>query len=256
MTNFNGKYCWVDLTTTNIEASKRFYSDLFQWNFEEEKAPQGGTYHIAKVGDSAVAGLMTQSPEQKGAPSSWNTYFGVDSLETFSKKAEEFGAQTVVARQSVGDHGALSVLKDPTGAYFCTWQSKNPADLEKPFASNTPGHFGWTELATNDLDRAGRFYSEVFEYTPAAFGAEQKDATYFTFNYEGKPQAGLMGIPSDKTDVPSHWANYVTVENCDRTLEKATQLGAQTLYGPVDVPNVGRFAKIRDPQGAVIAFIS
>ncbi len=257
MTITKGKFCWVDLTTTNIEASKKFYGDLFQWTFTEEKAPQGGAYWMANVDGKGVAGLMGQTPTQKGVTPTWNTYFTVDSLAEFATKAEKLGAKTIVPRQPVGDFGALAVHQDPTGAYFCTWENTKSGDMtDKTFTSKTPGFFAWTELVTADIDRAGKFYSEAFGYSPEAITFGEGSPKYYIFKSNGEPQAGLMAMPSDAGKMPPHWANYVSVANCDRTLERATQLGAKTLFGPQDIPTIGRIATIQDPQGAVISFIA
>jgi predicted enzyme related to lactoylglutathione lyase len=55
--------------------------------------------------------------------------------------------------------------------------------------------------------------------------------------------------------VPSHWLVYVAVEDCDGTMEKAKRLGGRALTDAMDVPGVGRFAVLQDPQGAVFAAI-
>ncbi|RMG61620.1 MAG: VOC family protein, partial [Calditrichaeota bacterium] len=56
-------------------------------------------------------------------------------------------------------------------------------------------------------------------------------------------------------DVPSHWLVYFAVEDCDATVKTAQSLGGQVLVSPSDIPGVGRFAILQDPQGAVFAII-
>jgi hypothetical protein len=65
--------------------------------------------------------------------------------------------------------------------------------------------------------------------------------------------AGLMALPD--ASVPPLWQPYVAVEDADATTAKAKELGASTLMGPMDIPNVGRIAVLRDPQGAVFGII-
>jgi hypothetical protein len=55
--------------------------------------------------------------------------------------------------------------------------------------------------------------------------------------------------------VPPHWMIYVTVANCDERAARAGQLGGQICVPPTDIPNVGRFAVIADPQGAAFSLI-
>jgi predicted enzyme related to lactoylglutathione lyase len=56
-------------------------------------------------------------------------------------------------------------------------------------------------------------------------------------------------------EVPPHWAVYFAVDDTDATAEKAKQLGGQVQVEPMDIPDVGRFAVISDPQGAVFSVI-
>jgi predicted enzyme related to lactoylglutathione lyase len=56
-----------------------------------------------------------------------------------------------------------------------------------------------------------------------------------------------------KPGVPTHWLAYTSVENVDGAVEKAQSLGAEVLVPPMDIPNVGRMAILRDPQGAAFA---
>jgi hypothetical protein len=56
--------------------------------------------------------------------------------------------------------------------------------------------------------------------------------------------------------MPPMWGAYVTVDDVDLTARTAEQLGARLLVPPTDIPNVGRFCVIQDPQGAVINAIT
>jgi hypothetical protein len=61
-----------------------------------------------------------------------------------------------------------------------------------------------------------------------------------------KPEMGKM---------PAHWYPYFGVEDCDAVAAKAKGMGAQIHMPPTDIPNVGRFAVIGDPQGAAFAIL-
>ena len=54
---------------------------------------------------------------------------------------------------------------------------------------------------------------------------------------------------------PSNWLGYVMSDDCDATFGKVTALGAKPIMPPQDIENVGRFAVVMDPQGAVFSFI-
>ena len=78
---------------------------------------------------------------------------------------------------------------------------------------------------------------------------------YTEFQVGGKSIAGMMAMTAQHGNAPPHWLPYVMVDDCDRTLRKATSLGAKTYVGPMDIENVGRFAVFADPAGAVLAVI-
>jgi len=118
----------------------------------------------------------------------------------------------------------------------------------------THGAFSWVELLTIDPEAAGKFYAELFGWelvsSPVAGGE------YTAVKVASRPVGGIMKMPSDvPPGVPPHWGVFVTVEDVDATVSKARELGAQVARAPADVPGVGRFAVLRDPQGAMFAVI-
>ena len=65
-----------------------------------------------------------------------------------------------------------------------------------------------------------------------------------------------MPTPAETPDMPPSWGLYITVDDVDATAEKATGLGATVCVPPSDIPEVGRFCVLQDPQGAFISIIS
>jgi predicted enzyme related to lactoylglutathione lyase len=70
------------------------------------------------------------------------------------------------------------------------------------------------------------------------------------------PAGGMMRIQSEWGEVPPHWATYFSVDDCDATVTAAVELGATPVGPTMDVPHVGRFAWLADPQGAMFAVIT
>ncbi|MGH7572889.1 MAG: VOC family protein, partial [Gemmatimonadota bacterium] len=66
---------------------------------------------------------------------------------------------------------------------------------------------------------------------------------------------GVMELPQEACDqgAPPHWTAYVAVDDVDATAKKAGKLGGKVVVEPRDIPDVGRFAILHDPQGASIA---
>lgn len=117
-----------------------------------------------------------------------------------------------------------------------------------------PGAFSWCELITKDVTAAREFYSKLFGWTTEEMGVG--DMAYTVVKAGGKAMGGIMVIPAEcKTERPA-WGTYVTVDDVDATARLAEELGAKILVPPKDIPQIGRFCVLEDPQGAVIAAIT
>ena len=64
-----------------------------------------------------------------------------------------------------------------------------------------------------------------------------------------------MQMTEEWGELPSHWMIYFSVADCDAAAAKATELGGSVKVPPTDIPPVGRFSVIQDPQGAVFSII-
>jgi len=120
--------------------------------------------------------------------------------------------------------------------------------------SATHGAFSWTELTTSDRKAARKFYGTLL-------GWELKDmdmghGTYTIINVGGQGIGGITDIPPNAKGMPSAWGGYVTVDDVDAVAAKVPGLGGRVLLAPMDIPTVGRFATIMDPQGATISLIT
>jgi hypothetical protein len=64
-----------------------------------------------------------------------------------------------------------------------------------------------------------------------------------------------MALPEEarRAGAPASWLPYVATPDVDVLVQQAMSLGARVLTGPLDIPGVGRFAVVADPQGAVFA---
>jgi predicted enzyme related to lactoylglutathione lyase len=80
--------------------------------------------------------------------------------------------------------------------------------------------------------------------------------TYTLVKVGGTDVGGIMATPPEAQGMPPMWGVYVTVDNVDATAKTAEKLGVKILVPPTDIPDVGRFCVIQDPQGAVISAIT
>lgn len=116
--------------------------------------------------------------------------------------------------------------------------------------SYRPGHVVWRELMSTDFDRSKAFFTELFGWT--ATDMPMPESTYTIFSLGERGIAGGMQNPPE-SPAPSAWNSYVSVPDVDAALARATKLGGKALYEIHDMPDIGRFVGIMDPQGAVLS---
>jgi len=104
----------VELSSTDLDASKAFYGKLFDWKLEDMPMGPEASYTMIQVGDGTGGGMMKQMIP--GAPSSWLAYVLVDDIEAATRKAQALGAKVMKDVTEVPDMGWFSVIVDPTGA--------------------------------------------------------------------------------------------------------------------------------------------
>jgi uncharacterized protein len=118
----------------------------------------------------------------------------------------------------------------------------------------TPDHgkFVWYELMTTDTAAAESFYRSVIGWT--AQDAGMPDMAYTLFSAGDAKVAGLMAIPERILADGGHpfWMGHVAVDDVDATAALAKQQGGAVHREPTEIPGVGRFAVLADPQGAVL----
>jgi predicted enzyme related to lactoylglutathione lyase len=117
------------------------------------------------------------------------------------------------------------------------------------------GAFSWCELMTTDVEAAKGFYTKLFGWDTEVM--TMPGMSYTVVKAGGKGIGGIMDMPPDAPrGTPPMWGSYVTVDDVDATAKTAEKLGAKLLVPPRDIPDVGRFCVIQDPQGAVISAIT
>ena len=117
------------------------------------------------------------------------------------------------------------------------------------------GMISWHELMTGDVEGAKKFYTELLGWTLQEFPMEEGES-YWVVKVGDEGMGGIMKTPPDAAGVPPHWGLYITVDDVDASAKKAERLGAKILVPPMDIPKVGRFAVLQDPQGAAFAIIT
>ena len=247
-----GTFCWVELATSDSAAAKTFYSQLFGWECVDNPMGPDSFYTILRLNGKDVGGLFQLMPEMaaEGVPPNWLSYVSVANADETAEKAKAAGATLMKEPFDVATLGRMAVIQDPTGGVFALWQ---PLEHQGAGVYNLPGSFCWNELGTHDTQKAGEFYSELFGWTRETnqFGPIE----YTMFSHGDRGAAGMFKIPPEMGPMPPHWLVYFAVDDCDAKVQKATELGASVIRPADDIPGIGRFAILTDPQGAAFAVI-
>ena len=113
------------------------------------------------------------------------------------------------------------------------------------------GAFGWFELMTTDVAAAKEYYGKLFGWEYEEVPMDGGDP-YTLVKVDGKPVAGMMGQPDECRGMPPCWDIYISVDNADDTVKMVTENGGKVLRPVCEIPDMGRFAVVQDPQGAVL----
>jgi predicted enzyme related to lactoylglutathione lyase len=111
-----------------------------------------------------------------------------------------------------------------------------------------PGKFVWFEHVSRDAKKAQKFYDEVLGWRVEAFPVG--DSTYDTILAGETPDTMIGGYARSSDRQEPHWISYVSVEDVDGAAKAAAANGGKVIEPPHDLPEVGRAARIADPQGA------
>jgi len=117
----HGAFSWSELTTGDPEAAAAFYDKLFGWRVETMDMGTG-PYHVVKVGDTSVAGIMKTPAEADPMPPAWGCYVTVDNTDATVAQATALGGKIVAPAMDIPGVGRMAVIADPQGAVISVMQ--------------------------------------------------------------------------------------------------------------------------------------
>jgi uncharacterized protein len=250
-----GRFCWIELGTTDQAAAKAFYQGLFGWDAND--FPMGPNpsdlYTVFQLDGEDVAAAYTLPPAQAshGAPSHWLLYVASAEVDATAKQASELGGKVVAPPFDVGEFGRMAVLQDPCGATFAAWQANQNPGI---------GRFGeidslcWADLIVPDPKKVQGFYASLFNWEwVLGQNATPETADYLHIVTNGKYIGGMPPAGPETAKLPPHWLAYFLVSDLEASTSRATSSGAHLHHGPVHIPDAGSFAILTDPQGAAFA---
>ncbi|MEU5217208.1 VOC family protein [Streptomyces sp. NPDC020807] len=247
-----GTPVWSDAMFTDVEGAKTFYGDVLGWTFGESSS-EYGNYTQAYRNGKAVAAVVPPMPGQDGEPqSAWCLYFASPDVAATAERIRAAGGTLLMEPMQVGTFGSMCLAQDPAGVVFGVWQAGDHVGFE---LEGEPGSYVWAEVFTREPEKSDAFLTSVFGYRTKKMADEHVDYKVFDLGGE-QPVLGRMKMEAKDfpPEIPSHVQIYFAVDNCDTAVRKAEALKGTKIFGPMDSP-FGRFATLRDPQGAVFAVI-
>ena len=233
-----GTFSWAELATSDSDAAKAFYTQLFGWTYDDRPIPDDGVYSMALKDGKVAAALFSSA----GRPPHWNCYVTVESAQDAAKLAEQHGATVVADAFDVMDAGRMAVVTDPTGATLSLWEPGTSIGAE---VVNTPGSMTWNDLITADPEQAAAFYEQLFGWTTEAV----PDAGGYRLIKNGdRSNGGIM----PRGDYPPSWLPYFGHEDVARLHATIGELGGRAFTDVMPMPQ-GSVAVFADPQGAAFA---
>ncbi|WP_419804920.1 VOC family protein [Terriglobus sp.] len=110
----------------------------------------------------------------------------------------------------------------------------------------------WYELMTTDPQAAATFYGNVVGWRVERFPGPDEGPQYLVGHAGDRGVVGIMAMPPTvPAGVPPNWTGYIHTASIDPAVKALTEAGGRVLYGPMEIPNVGRLAAVADPEGGV-----
>lgn len=236
---------WLDLTTSDVDRAKDFYSAVFGWTYETA-GPEYGGYVTAALGDRVVAGLMRNDP-QWNAPDAWTTYLNTADADAAAAAAAAAGGSNCGGVMDIPEKGRMALITDPACGFFGVWQPTGHPGYQAFNEAGAPVYF---QLTTRDYSKALDFYRQVFGWQTETV-SDTDEFRYSTANFDGEALIGVMdGAAFIPDGAPSAWTCFFGADDVDKTIELIVANGGSVVRAAEDTP-YGRLAAVADPTGAL-----
>jgi uncharacterized protein len=236
---------WIDLSSGDIEASRRFYQALFGWTIKDGPEDYADCY----LDGLPVCGMV--AGRDAARPHGWITYFAASALTEVLDRVRRAGGRVQVGPTRTGERGSWALAADPQGAVFGLWQAGSHSGAQRV---NEAGALVWNEHLSRDYLLPQPFYAAVLGWR--YHDISEGDFRYATFlAADGREVGGIGQPPPQVSTLVNHWLVYFAAEDADATVSRTVRLGGGVLLPAMDTPH-GRLAVVHDDQDAVFALIS
>ena len=249
----NGRIVWHDLLTNTPAKSRKFYGELFGWEFEKPGIDIGfgdeSSYMLIRHNGNLVGGMVDANALDRDVNiSQWVTMMSVDDIDAAVARVVADGGEVLTPPTEFASRGMLAVVADPSRALFAMIQTRDGDPAERQSEYND---WLWNELWTDDVDRATSFYQQVAGFQTEDHPIDNTDNKYRVLKADGKPRVGVLANPFEGEHPV--WVNYIRVEDPSAVTSRVKELGGRIIIEAQSRPIGGEVAFIAGPSGAGVA---
>jgi predicted enzyme related to lactoylglutathione lyase len=248
-----GRIIWHDLLTTTPAESRKFYGDLFGWEFERPPNSIGfgndDSYLLIRHKGRLIGGMLDANIlDRETNVSQWISVMSVGDIEAAVQRVTAIGGEILTAPTDVGSRGWMAVVAGPDKAIIALLQTRlgDPGKVEPAV-----NEWLWDELWTNDVAGAASFYTRVAGLEAEAPVLDGVDPAYRVLKFGDTPRAGIMPNPFEG-ELPV-WVNYIRVDDPAAITAKVPALGGTVIVDSQPRSTGGEVALIAGPSGAGVA---
>ena len=228
---------WVDLLTEDVVAAASFYSQLFGWR--AARSDENGQYYLFTLDGTPVAGMTeTESKDAAAFESLWLATISVSNVDKSVASLKASGGKVLEGPLDAVGRGRMVLTSDPANAPFILLE----AGGDVPMGSKIKiGQWLWTDLITQDENRAQAFYKVLFGYQSKRI--ETGDGhRYFVLKRDERVVAGIVELKWEGLE--DNWLPYFKVTDVNRSIKIARNLGGALIL------KSGSVAVLTDSTGA------
>ena len=251
--HFDGRIVWHDLLTTTPVESRKFYGELFGWEFERPGLSIGigdaDSYMLIRHNGKLIGGMLDATiMNRENNISQWVTVMSTGDLSAVVERVAANGGEILTPPTDVGSRGTLAVVAGPDKAIIALVQTRDGDPEERePVVDG----WLWNELWTNDVEAATGFYQAVAGFEIEDHAVQGADHDYRVLKAGGSPRAAIMPNPFER-ELPV-WVNYIRVDDPAAITARVEELGGIVIIDASARALGGEVAFVAGPSGAGVA---
>jgi predicted enzyme related to lactoylglutathione lyase len=249
----SGRVVWHDLLTTTPEESRKFYGELFGWEFEKPASFIGvgevDSYMLILHNGKVIGGMMDANVLERDEDiSQWVTVMSVGNIGAAVSRVRSHGGEVLTPPTDVGSRGTLAVIASPDKAILALLEARegDPGESEPEVNG-----WLWNELWTNDVQSATEFFTQVSGLQHEDHTVEDTGKNYRVLKSGDVPRVAVLDNPFE--GVLPVWVNYLRVADPAAITARVGSLGGRVLVEAQPRSIGGTVAFVSGPSGAGIA---